>query len=287
MAALAAKGCRIFLEVGPHPALTSPGRQCITGDGCHWVHTLQRDHDEWESLLQGLAKLYVEGFAVNWPEFYREGVRSRTPLPHYPFQRQKYWPSAPVATHSVRTGASHPLVGQHCDQRQPTRRFSKGSCRQNGLRFLPTTACSTSRSCRPRLTWKWRWRPGPNSGRVKALAVEDLQLRQILPLPPGMPQTVQVVLSPEEGGLSFEVFRLTSEASDPNAEWSLHASGRLSAPAELTPPEPLDPWQLQVQFPDAVDPRDHYDEMRMQRLDYGPCFQAISRLWRRRRRGPG
>ena len=55
---------------------------------------------ETEVLLTALARLWLFGVAVKWPDFYRDETRQRVPLPTYPFERQSYWlplqPAAPI-----------------------------------------------------------------------------------------------------------------------------------------------------------------------------------------------
>jgi acyl transferase domain-containing protein len=43
------------------------------------------------NLLHNLAKLYVQGVAIDWSGFNRDRPQQRLPLPTYPFQRQRYW----------------------------------------------------------------------------------------------------------------------------------------------------------------------------------------------------
>ncbi|MCX8132086.1 MAG: SDR family NAD(P)-dependent oxidoreductase [Clostridia bacterium] len=44
-----------------------------------------------EVMLTALAKLWVEGSAIDWEEFHEGEQRLRIPLPTYPFERKKYW----------------------------------------------------------------------------------------------------------------------------------------------------------------------------------------------------
>ena len=50
-----------------------------------------RVREDWQQLLDSLARLYVSGNAVNWAALDDGHVRERLPLPTYPFQRQRYW----------------------------------------------------------------------------------------------------------------------------------------------------------------------------------------------------
>jgi acyl transferase domain-containing protein/acyl carrier protein/predicted O-methyltransferase YrrM len=83
---LRAIGCDAFLDVGPHPVLTG-----MDVDGSLWLPSLERGRDEWLRMLASLASLYVRGAPVDFAGFDRDYARTRVPLPHYPWQRERYW----------------------------------------------------------------------------------------------------------------------------------------------------------------------------------------------------
>ena len=85
-------GHRIFLECGPGNTLSALARQqegraavisCLPRAG-------ERRSDSL-SVLRALGKLWLKGVDVNWNAFYAHERRMRVPLPHYPFERQRYW----------------------------------------------------------------------------------------------------------------------------------------------------------------------------------------------------
>ncbi|MYV97960.1 acyltransferase domain-containing protein, partial [Streptomyces sp. SID3343] len=83
-------GFRVFVEMGPHPVLTSPVEEMVE-DVADTVVTAssRRDRGEVEAVVGSLAHLYARGGAVNWSALY--GERQRVDLPTYAFQRQRYW----------------------------------------------------------------------------------------------------------------------------------------------------------------------------------------------------
>ncbi|GAA2247548.1 hypothetical protein GCM10010232_38490 [Streptomyces amakusaensis] len=83
-----------FLELGPDGALSAlvPGA----------VPALRRRRPEAESLLAAVARLWVEGTAVDLAAMFPE-----TPpvtLPPYPFQHTRFWPEAVPARHRTASG---------------------------------------------------------------------------------------------------------------------------------------------------------------------------------------
>ncbi|MDO8261244.1 MAG: SDR family oxidoreductase, partial [Candidatus Magasanikbacteria bacterium] len=49
-----------------------------------------------ESFLKQVAKDYVEGEKINWPEFYQDEKRQRLSLPTYPFEKKRCWFKLPA-----------------------------------------------------------------------------------------------------------------------------------------------------------------------------------------------
>nr|QOU09222.1 type I PKS [Streptomyces sp.] len=100
--ALAGAGHDVFVEVSPHPVLTTgmaetledhPGDIAIGG-------TLRRDEGGRDRLLTALAEVFVTGVAVDWATTF-EGGRT-VELPTYAFHRQRYWLDAPSEPEAAR-----------------------------------------------------------------------------------------------------------------------------------------------------------------------------------------
>ncbi|GAB3456918.1 hypothetical protein GCM10027570_39080 [Streptomonospora sediminis] len=94
IADLVQRGVGRFLEVGPHsvlvPAVTECAPQALV------VGSQHRDRAETDTLLTAVARLYVEGAAVDWPAVITAGTGdgpapAAVDLPTYPFQRDRYW----------------------------------------------------------------------------------------------------------------------------------------------------------------------------------------------------
>ncbi len=47
--------------------------------------------DNWQILIDGLARLYILGININWKVLYKNNDAKKISLPTYPFQRQTYW----------------------------------------------------------------------------------------------------------------------------------------------------------------------------------------------------
>jgi amino acid adenylation domain-containing protein/thioester reductase-like protein len=99
---LANLGIDAFIEIGPAPVLLSMGRQCLSDSNAAWLPSLRQKQDDWQTILDSLGKLYVQGADINWAGFNEGYGRKKVSLPNYPFQRQRYWLETPPtirATH--------------------------------------------------------------------------------------------------------------------------------------------------------------------------------------------
>lgn len=95
MNALSEAGVQVLLEVGPQPVLIGMGKKCVSKNGLVWVPSLKKGQDEWSSVADGVAELYVRGARIDWKEFYRGAQPARLALPTYPFERKRHWLDVP------------------------------------------------------------------------------------------------------------------------------------------------------------------------------------------------
>jgi acyl transferase domain-containing protein/acyl carrier protein len=104
---------RLFLEVGPRPALLGMARAVLPEDAGVFLPSLHPDRDDWRQMLQSLAHLYSSGIAVDWLAFERDYKRRRVQVPTYAFQRRHYSIECPRETRSYTSAGGqrpHPLV---------------------------------------------------------------------------------------------------------------------------------------------------------------------------------
>ena len=85
----------ILLEVGPGQTLCGLAKQ-QNGKSARQVllSSLRHPHDRQEDerfLLNTLGRLWLSGVKVDWSAFHQGARPLRTPLPTYPFERQRYW----------------------------------------------------------------------------------------------------------------------------------------------------------------------------------------------------
>lgn len=85
-------GCHIFLEVGPHPILSTIGMANVDelDDSITWIYSQKRGSEDGSTIAEALVKLYKKGFSINWQSFDAPFHRNKDPFsPTYPFQRER------------------------------------------------------------------------------------------------------------------------------------------------------------------------------------------------------
>ncbi|KAL4734420.1 hypothetical protein BDV11DRAFT_174769 [Aspergillus similis] len=107
---------RVFLEIGPHSALSGPLRQILSehprGKACSYVASLVRGEDPRTSVLYTAGNLYNSGVSVSLRAINGEGSLL-VDLPPYPWQHDtRYWDQTPaVEAWRLRKNPHHELLG--------------------------------------------------------------------------------------------------------------------------------------------------------------------------------
>ncbi|MFI1735540.1 type I polyketide synthase [Streptomyces acidicola] len=87
----------VYVEVSPHPVLQVAMAE--TADRLASpplvVNTLNKHDDGAAKILTSAAELHVRGVPVSWETVFAPARPRRIGLPSYPFQRQRYWLTAP------------------------------------------------------------------------------------------------------------------------------------------------------------------------------------------------
>jgi myxalamid-type polyketide synthase MxaB len=281
MAALAAEGCDVFLEIGPKPTLLGLGKHCIPDDGRAWLPSLRTNRGDWQQMLDSLCELYVRGADIDWAGFDHGYPRRKVTLPTYPFERQSY-PLPKISQRSRNgSGTRYPLVDTLV--KSPLVRET-----------IFTTAVSTAvfpyladhrifgEVVAPAGFYLAMLLNGARRLGQSSCRIADVFFVAPLVLADKEERTVQAVLDPEGG------FRIISFASSdsPNGpprspdEMVTHVSGRMGESGE--PPE-----ALLAQFADiqarCTQPVDVAALAAIEGIEFGPSFQWIESLWS----GPG
>lgn len=268
-------GYRYFVELSPHPSLTSSIEAVAAEAGIDAVGigSLRRQSEGHDVLLRGLGELYTAGHTPDWPLLFPQG--HRVGLPTYAFARERHWLAPAPATASA--GGS-PLLGTHLEASdEPDRHLFQADIALDDSRFAYLTD--------HRVTGEV-WLPGAafldmaleaasalrGGGEVR---LADIRFVQPLPLDVDRPVRLQLVLSPAEDG--FRDFTIASTpAAGHGAPWQRHVSGRLAVTEETAAAddeERLD--AVSERCDEQVDLSAVYAGLAALGIDYGPAFRGL------------
>jgi acyl transferase domain-containing protein len=284
IATLHAENIRTFLEIGPSPILVGMGQRCERASDAIWLASLRKGRSDRESMLESAGRLHVHGQPIAWPAVCDAGAR-RVDLPTYPFQRERYWFDTAFPPRSARTMAGtptgHPLLGDRIAS--PLQLF------QSSLSIATTPWLSDHRiygnALLPGAAFiEFAMAAGREVLGSDDIAITDISLREGLTIPETGSVTVQVVVTPQEGG-SQQIQVFSQSPADVNAEpahdgpeWRLHLEA-IASPSESVPPSAGIP-ALQADGRVDRDVVAYYDHLTAQGAMYGPGFRCITAIAR-------
>lgn len=274
--ALAEQGHGIFVEVSPHPVLTSHLQESL-GDAPVITGTLRRDEGGIDRFLASLGAYQVRGGEVDWTRLFAGTGARRVELPTYAFQHERYWYESGSdtldATGLGMSATGHPLLGAAValagtEQTLFTSRLSLhthpwlADHTVAGAIVLPSSALV-----------ELALRAGDELG---CTAVDELRVGAPLVLPAhgGVQLQVAVGAPDEEGAREVTVH---ARPEDGDVRWAEIAQARLSVRGRGAP---FTTGQWPPAGADTIDLEGAYDGLAEAGLAYGPGFRALTALWR-------
>ena len=286
--ALLKDGHDVFLEVGPHPVLSTSIKQCasVAGKSVHCVASLHRKKAEIPTFHAAIAELYTLGCQIDWAGFYPSDCRYVV-LPRYPWQSTSHWLEGAAAFVDRVAKPKHPLLGLR--QNGPTPLWTNSLNRQlqpylddhcvENLTVLPGAAYVELGLA----TYQALHGEGPR-------VIEDVQFSNALIVQDH--DQPQVRVHYDEQTNRFRIFsregapephldngeRETGEVSS-SQTWTDHASGRFSL-LDVSPPGTLNLDSL-IERAGArhISKTAHYENMSGRGLRYGECFQGVDEIY--------
>jgi acyl transferase domain-containing protein/NADPH:quinone reductase-like Zn-dependent oxidoreductase/NAD(P)-dependent dehydrogenase (short-subunit alcohol dehydrogenase family) len=267
--AMLADGFDAFVEITPHPVLSSAVKEIAAAAGVQAVvlATLHRDKDGWETFGGAFAALYAAGGQVAWETRY-PGPVPALDLPGNPWIQQPCWIESETSRQYRSGGQRHPML-KRIDATRPTWEIKWDD---------------------HRLTWVYQHDVlqsvlVPGAAYVEAAlaagteltgqdcALEFVEFERACVLHADAPMVTRIELNAEDG--TFEVH----SRSVHGAAWLRNARGRYySAAAGDASEPPADLDALRRRCPREFTAADVYGSMRQNGYAYGPAFSGISKL---------
>ncbi|MFC9141841.1 type I polyketide synthase [Streptomyces bacillaris] len=291
---LLAAGHRVFVEVGPQPALMYGIEDTAADAGAPEtlvLDTLRRGAGGLRRFQTALAEAHVRGLRVDWERLFAGTGARRVDLPTYAFQRRRYWLDAlPAGRDPVAAGKAavdHPLLGAEVELPDDAGTLFTGRISPATHPWLTDHAVAGAVIVPGAALVELAAHVGRRLG---CALVEELTLAAPLLLPGDAADDHAVHLRVRVGaedptGRRPVEFHSRPEAA-PGADtppWTRHATGTVgpqepSADGIGTAAGPVGAWPP----PDAVplDVDELYGLLEARGVAYGPAFRGLRAAWR-------
>lgn len=274
-------GYQVFLEIGPKPILLGMGRQCLPDSESLWLPSLHEGIPEWQQLLSSLAQLYIQGVKVNWLGLEQDYPRCKVALPTYPFQRQRYWIENTPPRHQRQQQAKlHPLLDKKLQLPLSKEILFESEFSTQTLPFLTEhqvyNQVIVPGACHLSLLLGAAELTFAN----ESCLLENIVFPQALAIPENKARTVQLVLSFEESGASFQLlsFDTVANGSTQISEWLVHATGKISKGVNTTLETIFLP-QIQTRCTQQIAALEIYQSWQKRQIQLGASFQWLDSVW--------
>lgn len=270
---LAAQGRTLFLEVSPHPVLTTPVAECLAHGKMKGVilASLRKKHDEQASLLSALGMLHINGLTPDWKAVMRGGIAA-VKLPSYAWQKQSYWHEIAGAREARLEPTPHPLLLLDIKASNPT---WQSRINADMIPYLKDHVVNGQILM-------------PAAGFVEAaLGAGWLIFKRTPLIVSDMDFSKALALSSDQPGMAMEFeylkssgrFFIRSAAAGQGEEWSVHSSGMLKAPEYVSESAFVDIQEKQRRISVEVKRDDIYGRFGVMGLPFGPTFMGIRQAW--------
>ncbi|WP_024834408.1 type I polyketide synthase [Ruminiclostridium josui] len=267
-------GYSLFLEVGPHPVLSTSIREIVTSLGIKATNlmSLRRSQPEYATFLSSICNLYVAGCDINATKYFGNSAQY-VKLPLYPWQRESYWIESEDSLDDRLGNIEHPLLGRKIAAPQDT---WESSITEQYLPFLPdhvvedlivlpaASYVETSLAVSSYILKDER----------KGHVLEDINFKKALVINKNFEPKIQV--SYNKNNNEIKIF---SRSENDKFTWTCHATAKVSD-SKILEVSHSDLEALKMRCPEEVDPETLYKELSMRGLQYGNMFQVIKKLYR-------
>ncbi len=277
---LLAGGFRVFLEIGPRATLSAIGKRVPGGDGARWIPSLAAGPSETRAILGALAELWLEGADLDGHGLHRFDPPARARVPTYPFEGERFWLTPRARPSPGRRSPIHPLLERRIRTPISTVLYESTFGAESpalldhhriyGPVVVPASCYLSMVLAAARSAL------GPGT-----VVIENAAFPEALLLEDGDARTVQLALSPGQGGPGS--FRLASAPADgEDSPWTTHAAGEVRIEGPPAFPA-IDVGALAARLPEVLDGGFLYELARRGGLLLGEEFRWMEEL----RRGPG
>jgi len=259
----------VFIEVSPHPVLTTSINECLEAfKGSGIVSgTLYREKPGVSEIYNNLDLIFQQGVNINWETVYKYPAVPGINLPGYPFQRSTY--SLTERTNMLNSKKpGHPWIGEEIKLAQLENvHFWQAQISQDDFPYLADHAVS-GKVVLPGVSYVEMLSSAVKelTGNCKTV-IEKLQFKSAITLEKGEIVSIQLKITKSSDETLFNFYQLN------DGKWIEVADGTLDIAPELD--------QLTAEVPtikETAAASDIYKQYASLGLDYGKYFQGIEQI---------
>ncbi|MFI1919553.1 SDR family NAD(P)-dependent oxidoreductase [Nocardia sp. NPDC020380] len=284
--ALADTGHTTFLEISPHPVLTTGIGETLADSipSAVVTGTLRRGEGGLDRLLLSLGEAHAGGVDLDWNALYPNA--NQVELPTYPFERTRYWLDAATGPADVAAAGlaatGHPLLGAAVDLADSDEQLFTGLLSRTTTPWLAEHAVSGVTLLPGTAFLELALRAADEVG---CGLIDELTLQTPLTVPERCAMRLQVRVGPAgpDGHRLFSVHGRPDQGTatngwDAEPEWTAYATGTL-APYDNDPDDSIVAWPPAEAEP--LDTSELYDRFTTVGYHYGPTFRGVRAAWHR------
>ncbi len=256
------RGYQLFVEIGPHPVLSSFIKENIMfckveGES---LPSLNRKKSESISLMECAGGLFVKGYSIPFTN------SSFIKLPTYPWQKKTYWIESEESRQYRLSAQNHVMLSRRMPTPNPTWQI------EVNRQFFPWLE---DHKLEGSIVF-------PGAGYIEAaLAIYGTfpciieQIAFEKPLVASIEKESLLQISLDENS---KIFNVHSSPSGEKWDWTRHATGKFSL---YVPKQPIETIDLEILKNQAcIDSQIIYDQFTHQGLEYGSSFRSIIKMWK-------
>ncbi|NRO99001.1 SDR family NAD(P)-dependent oxidoreductase [Paraburkholderia sp. NMBU_R16] len=270
---IANEGHRLFVEVAPHPILSTALRECLLNariEGGMVFPSLRRDKGELEVMRASFAEFFVSGGAIDGSRSPSWRGRFHRP-PSYPWQRQRHWTEGDESSRDRLERCNHRLLGRRLESPVPTWESEVGGA---SLAYLHDHVVEGS-AVLPGAAYVDLGFAAQREITGQACELRDIEFHQALHLPTNEWPRLRTTYDDVHDTFCVHSFDRAGRT------WTLHAEGTLRNTVPRSPEQTAGMLlDLQERCPLPVPSESHYRSTKRRGVTYGPSFQPIASAWR-------
>ncbi len=266
-----------LLEIGAKPTLVNMSKGCENPDQRIGLMSVKGENDQGEGLLSSLSQLHLQGAGIDWAQLYRGQSVNRKSLPHYVFDRQRYW-LPEVGGRKPNMGEIHPLVGECLSLAGESAVYYSHHWDLGVLSYFADHVVLESVVAPATSLVEMVLAAGQHYFESDEVMIKDAQFEQVFTLTDRVTTHAQLRILPSEGSTTECDFVLFSRLSDePKTQWIRHASGVVAmAFDESRGQETGVIERLNSEGTLLGDVNEVYDLCRKRNLNLGQAFRSLS-----------